>query len=62
MKCSIYTVDGHRHTMYDPEADFDDFIDDTLPCYGDAWIRFKEDGRDVAIQIRHIVRIVRMEE
>lgn len=48
--------------MYDPEADYEDFIDDTLPCYGDAWIRFKEDGKDVAIQIRHIVRIVKMEE
>ena len=48
--------------MYEPEVDFDNFIDDILPCYGDGWIGFKEEEKNVAVQIKHIVRIVEMRE
>lgn len=62
MKCIIYTADGHDEPI-DVDGTLEEFID-TILMYknkhdADGWLIYKD---KTAIQIRHIVRIVKVED
>ena len=57
MKCMIYTVDGHNEPI-EIDGTLEEFIDSLteLKASENGWLMYKD---KIAIQVSHIVRIVK---
>ena len=60
MKCMIYTVDGHNEPI-EIDGTLEEFIDSLteLKASENGWLMYKD---KIAIQVSHIVRIVKYGE
>jgi predicted YcjX-like family ATPase len=61
MKCNVYTVDGHMETITDADLTYDDFIENLIQD-DHGWVCVERGISHIAIQIKHIVRIVELKE